>query len=533
MTSASHTSSSAAPAAGNGSDFPADVGGGFGAAGGIPEEAPSGGAPRPRSPPNGSDNDIERSEAGSEGDEFDVKWDGEGDPENPKNMPRGKKWVITYVVSASSLCVTCASSIFASTYTHLIEEFHVKSIIVILGLSLFVMGLGIGPMILAPLSEFYGRRPIYLVSFSLFTILLLPCALAPNIGVLLLFRFLTGMAGSAFLSVAGGTVGDMFIKSELGAPMMIYTASPFVGPELGPLIGGFINYNVKWRWTFWVMMIWSGCNFLGLYFFVPETYHPVLLRNRAIKLRSETGDERYRASLEKLDRSIARTVMTSCLRPFQLLWYEPMVLLLCVFTAILLGVLYLFFQAFPLVFGNVHHFSLQLIGLTFLGLFVGMVSGILSDPVWGRNYARLVAKNGGVSQPEFRLPPAMLGGILVPIGMFWFGWSTMQGVHWIVPILGSTVFATGTLLVFSGVFTFLVEAYPLYAASALAANSFVRSSFAAGFPLFSVQMYEKLGYQWATSVLAFLTLAMMPFPFLFFKYGVRIRRHSRYAKPAE
>lgn len=266
-----------------------------------------------------------------------------------------------------------------------------------------------------------------------------------------------------------------------------------------------------------------------LYFFVPETYHPVLLRKRAIALREQTGDPRYRAPIEKLDRSITRTVLYSCTRPFELLIFEPMVSLLCTFTAILLGVLYLFFQAFPLVFSNIYHFDLQMIGCTFLGLLVGMVSGTLTDPLWARNYRRLVAANNGASEPEFRLPPAMAGAVLVPIGLFWFAWTTVPSVHWIVPIIASVFFGMGTLLVFSGVFTFLVDAYPVYAASALAANSFVRSSFAAGFPLFSTILYKRLGYQWASTLLAFLTVVMAPFPVLFFVYGKRLRKHSRFA----
>lgn len=133
-------------------------------------------------------------------------------------------------------CRTCASSIYASTYRQITAEFHISQIVAILGLSFFIGGLGIGPMFLGPLSEFFGRRPIYLVSFTLFTIFFIPCALAPHISVLLLFRFLGGVTGSAFLSVAGGTVGDMFSGHQLGTPMMLYTASPFVRPIPYPLV---------------------------------------------------------------------------------------------------------------------------------------------------------------------------------------------------------------------------------------------------------------------------------------------------------
>jgi hypothetical protein len=145
-----------------------------------------------------------------------------------------------------------------------------------------------------------------------------------------------------------------------------------------------------------------------------------------------------------------------------------------------------------------------------------------------RDRERATNEPGG-SEPEFRLPPAIVGAPLVTIGLFWFGWTTYPWVHWILPIIGSGIFGAGLLLVYAGVFTFLVDSYPTYAASALAANSFSRSMFAAGFPLFGNAMYKNLGYQWATFLLAMLTLIMAPLPWLFFKHGKTIRKRSRYA----
>jgi hypothetical protein len=146
----------------------------------------------------------------------------------------------------------------------------------------------------------------------------------------------------------------------------------------------------------------------AIVFLVPETYHPVLLRKKAIKLRKDTGNTAWRAPIENMNKSVFRTVAWSCVRPFQLLFLEAMCLSLCVLSAILLGILYLFFGAFPLVFEHNHGFVLWQTGLTFLGIFVGMVTGVCCDTLWRRNYLRLVNKNGGVSEPEFRLPPTIL-----------------------------------------------------------------------------------------------------------------------------
>ncbi|PWY69193.1 MFS transporter [Aspergillus sclerotioniger CBS 115572] len=497
---------------------------------------------------------ISRKEGGAtdETDDLIVGWD-ENDPMNPRNFNLLRRWLVVIICSSGSLCVTCTSSMYTVTYDQITKEFNCSRLVATLGLSFFIWGLAVGPLFLGPLSEFYGRRRIYICSFTFFLIWLIPCAVAKNIQTLIICRFFNGIAGSAFLSVAGGTVGDLFARHELSAPMMLYTSSPFIGPEVGPLVGGFINQFTTWRWTFYVLLIWTGILLVLIVFLVPETYHPVLLRRKARKLRKETGDDRWQAPIEKLHRSVAQTVLRSIYRPLLLLTLEPMCLNLCIFSAILLGILYLFFGAFQLVFDTVYGFELWQRGLCFLGLFVGMLFAIFSDPLWRRNYVLLELEHEkavGRSddfQPEWRLPPGMsspciaqdggsnrlnaaiAGGPLVTIGLFIFAWTIYSRVHWIVPLIGSAFFGAGTILVFSGVFTFLVDAYPTYAASALAANSFARSIFGGVFPLFGIQMYNNLGYHWATSLLAFLTLVMAPFPYIFFRYGNRIRQKSRFA----
>ncbi|KAF4125581.1 Fungal trichothecene efflux pump (TRI12) [Geosmithia morbida] len=488
------------------------------------------------------DGDKAKPEAGTGGDDderdpYEVGWDGgDSDPLCPRSFTPGRKWLITLIAAFASFCVTAASSMFTATYTQMEAEFGESRIVSTLGLSTFVLGIALGPMLFGPLSEFYGRRPIYLVAWTLYVIWFVPQAVAPNVQTVIVCRFLNGFAGSTFLAVSGGTVGDLFARHELQAPMVLFSIAPFIGPCVGPLVSGFVNYNVSWRWTYYVLIIWSSALLAAIVFLLPETFHPILLRDKARALRRDTGDDRWWAPAERAHRSVLGAVGNSLLRPFQLLIYEPMCLLLCLLSALLLGILYLFFGAFALVFSTNHGFNLWQIGLTFTGMSAGLLLAAACDPVWTRLRVRLVAKlereTGvqGASEPELRLPPVIAGAVLVPVGLFWFGWTTYPSIHWIVPIIGSGVFAMGTLLCFSGIFTFLVDAYPHYAASALAANAFVRCTFAAAFPLFGTQMYEKLGYQWASSLLAFLTLAMAPFPYIFFLYGKRIRSKSRFAK---
>ncbi|RFU26744.1 hypothetical protein B7463_g9593, partial [Scytalidium lignicola] len=327
--------------------------------------------------------------------------------------------------------------------------------------------------------KFYGRRPIYLTSMFFFLMFGIPCATAHNIQTMLVGRFLVGLSGSAFLSVAAGTVSDFFVGHAIQAPMMLSTVSIFLGPVIGPVVGGFINQFTSWRWTFYLLLIWTGVIFVCL-IFVPETYHPILLAHKAAALRKSTNNPAYRSASEiaLASKSLPRRIM------------------------------------------------------------VGTVVGVLSNPLWAKNYQRLVARAKAAHgeenkqskpDPELRLPPAIFGSILVPIGIFWFGWTTYSSVHWIVPIIGSILFGAGNILCFSGIWTFLVDAYPIYAASAMAANTCTRCIFAAAFPLFGDQMYKKLGYQWASSLLAFLALGMTPFIYLFYKYGKVLRLKSKFS----
>ncbi|PYH90484.1 MFS general substrate transporter [Aspergillus ellipticus CBS 707.79] len=263
------------------------------------------------------------------------------------------------------------------------------------------------------------------------------------------------------------------------------------------------------RWSFYVLIIWTGALLVAIISFPPQT--------QAEALRKETAEDRWKSPLDKSDQTVTTRIIESIYRPILLLILEPMCLNLCIFSAIFLEILYLFFGAFQLVFGNVYDFTLWQRGCSFLGLLVGMILAILTDPFWRWNYARLERNSTEEKYPpEWRLPPgiplctfepgtglrsvAIAGAPLVTIGLFIFAWTIYASVHWIGVIIGSAVFGAGTILVYSGIFTFLVDAYPSYAASALAANSFARSSFAGIFPLFGVQMYNRLGYHWATSL---------------------------------
>ena len=436
------------------------------------------------------------------------------DPENPKNFSKARKWLITMLVASGSLCTTACSSIYISGVTQVQEDFGVSAEVALLPLVFFVLGIALGPLWLAPLSEFYGRNKLYIPSFLLFTIWQIPAALAPNIECLIIVRALAGFCSSGFLCIAGGSVADVWSGDEIHLPMAVYTISPLAGPALGPVIAGFICSFTTWRWIFWVMLIWSGLLTTALFFFLPETFAQEILRRRAAKLRKQKGEARFMAKSEVQKKSLLRTLVFSCTRPFLMLFTEPMLFILDTYCSVILGIVYLFFESFPLVFGKNHGFNLWQVGLSFVGLGIGDVLSLLLEPLWTRIFNRASQRdreNGGDGKlaVEWQLAPMLLGSVLIPISLFWFAFTSYPTVHWIVPIIASIPFGTGLVLTYASVFQYLVRAYPMYAASAMSSNTFERCIFACVFPLFATQMYERLGYEWASALLAFIMVALV------------------------
>ncbi|GAA5859832.1 hypothetical protein JCM1840_006476 [Sporobolomyces johnsonii] len=456
-----------------------------------------------------------------------VRLKGPDDPLSPLNMSTARKWLIVTIVTSASFCVTCCSSMVAFTYPGVERDFHVGREVATLSLSLFVLSMGVVPIIIAPLSEWFGRSPVYFVGFALFIAFNGQVAGANNIATLLLGRFFAGAGGAGFLSVAGGTVADLFRPHEVGAPMGLYTAGPFLGPVFGPVISGFINQHCDWRVTWYVLLGWAGAEFIAMLLLVPETYLPAVLKKKAKKLR-KAGRTDVRAPIELDDRSMIKVLGISCIKPVELLAREPMALVLCIWTALLLGILYMFFSAFAIVY-EAHGFETQYVGLSYLGIGIGIIFGALCHPIWAGFYRRKKEELGRRPPPEEHLRKGLYGVVMCPAALFWFAWTTQSSVHWIVSMLATVPFGVGLLWSFQAVFLYLVDAFRPVAASAMAANSAMRSSFAGAFPLFTVAMFHRLGTQWALTLCAFLCLAMVPWPFLFYKMGHKYRKGSKFA----
>lgn len=472
---------------------------------------------------------------------FEVSFDTLEDPEDPLALSDLRKWLIVCLISVGSICITSVSSIWALVSESIMEEFHVSHEVSTLGISLYIWGMGTGGMFLSPISEFHGRKYVYISGLFMVFIFGFVPAFSNNIGSILFSRAIAGFFSSSFMSVASGTFSDLFKKTartenlkrdqqkQLDKALLMYSVSPFVGPGIGPIIAGAVEQYINYRWAFYIMCIWSGTMTVLVAIFIPETYEPVLLKKKAIRLRKSTGDNRYYAPIERVQTSLFRSIILSSKRPMLLILRDYMTMALCFYSGFVLAVIYMFFVSFPFLFRTVYDFGPLDQGLAFIGLILGLVITALISPIFIRRwYNCLLAKNNGVHVTEFRLMPLMIGSFIAPIGLFIIGWTSFSRIHWIVPIFGSFLFGAGTSLVFSGIFAYTVEAYRKYTASAMAANSFVRSMMSGVFPLFGLQMYKGLGVHWATTVLAIFSCFLIPIPFVFFKYGATLRAKSSY-----
>jgi len=276
------------------------------------------------------------------------------DPRNPMLFTMWKKWSITILVAVATLAVAFVSSAYTGGVGQIIKQFGASQEVVTLGISLFVLGFAIGPLLWAPLSELYGRQVLFFGTYGILTAFNAAAAGSQNIQTLIILRFFAGAFGSSPLTNAGGVIADMFPASQRGLAMSVFAAAPFMGPTLGPIVGGFLGESKGWRWVEGLMAIFTGVVWIIGSLTIPETYPPVLLRKRAAALSKATGKV-YRTKID-VDSgktpSVGAAFKTALSRPWMLLFREPIVFLLSIYMAIVYGTLYMMFAAFPIVFHN-------------------------------------------------------------------------------------------------------------------------------------------------------------------------------------
>ncbi|KAI9693735.1 MAG: hypothetical protein M1822_003006 [Bathelium mastoideum] len=440
------------------------------------------------------------------------------DPTNPLNWSTRRKFGNIAILSGITLVTPLGSSIFAPVVPDVMAEFHNDSqSLATFVVSVYLLGFAFGPLVVAPLSELYGRLPVYHTSNVLFVIFTIACAVSTSLNMLIGFRFLAGLAGSTVLTNGGGTIADMIVQEKRGGAM---------APIVGPVVGGYLGEAKGWRWVFWLLVMLAGVFDILCFIFCRETYAPVILERKALRLRKETGNPNLRSKMSS-GLPPREFFKRSIIRPTKLLLFSPICTILCIYTAIIYGTLYLLFTTFTYIFEGQYGFSSGSVGLTYIGIGIGMILGMAIFGGASDRILKAKTKNGEM-KPEYRLPPLVPGSFCVPIGLFIYGWTAQYHEQWAVPLFGTLVVGIGVLAVFMAIQTYLVDAFTIHAASAVAANTVIRSIFGACFPLFGLQMYNALGLGWGNSLIAFIALALCPVPMLLLRYGESIRKNPRF-----
>ncbi|KAF9269101.1 MFS polyamine transporter [Marasmius fiardii PR-910] len=463
-----------------------------------------------------------------------VTWKSDADPENPQNFSLAKKWRVTLTCVLMTLSVSFGSSAPASASAHLISTFHINAETSYANMTVYLLGFMFGPILWGPGSEIYGRRRVLMFTMSCFTLFHLGQGLAKNIESFLITRFFCGFFGVSPFTVSGGIIADVWPVLGRGPATSLFSASTFLGPVLGPIVGGFIaqSTTITWRWIIWIMMIFAGVATASAILLLPETYAPVLLLRKAQRLRQQDpeGTKNLYAEHETMDFSFKGIIHRTIYRPFQMLGKEPILALITVYMSLVYGVLYALFQALPFIFMKTRGFTAGQSGLIFIGVGIGTTLGSVVNHLCSLHYPKLVVEWRGFPPPEQRLFGAMFGGPALVIGGFWLGWTGQySSIHWSVPAVGAVFLGFGISLIFMSFLSYVVDTYLMYSASAFAANTVVRSLVAAVFPLFITQMLQKMGINWACTLISLIALLLSPSPYLFYVYGPRIRARSKFA----
>lgn len=459
-----------------------------------------------------------------------LDWDSQDDPENPRNFSDTRRLLSVLAVTGLAFVSTFAASVYSPGIDQVASTFNVNDELAILPLSIFNLGLAFGPLIGATVSETAGRKVVFLVTSPIFALFTIGAGFSSNLTSLTICRFFAAAFAAPAVSNASASITDYTSGRARALSLSFYYSIPTTGALLGPLVGGFVVIGKGWRWTQYVTV------FFIIAFYIPvaftrESYKKKLLERRAKRRNLVAVGVQEKSGLQLAYHFV--TVLF--LRPVHMLVTEPIVTLVCVYSGFLFGLLYTFIIASPWVFSHYYGFDLAGQSLTFVSPVIGtasapiplfMIDRFIIEP---RRKLFELDSPGTQYPPERRLYPALMASIALPVTLFVFAWTVRPDIHWILPLIFQGLAMLCSVMIYAPTNMFMIDSYgPLYGASASGAAMLSRYFLSAAFPLFTLQMYRTLGVGWATTILAFCTLAMAPIPWLFLRYGSNLRSRSKY-----
>ncbi|KAJ5431820.1 Major facilitator superfamily domain general substrate transporter [Penicillium cf. griseofulvum] len=468
--------------------------------------------------------------------EYIVDWYGADDPLNPRNWSSWKKRFVTFQICLYTFAIYSGSSIYVPAVPQIIEHFQVSQMKASLGLALYVLGYGLGPLLFSPLSEvpLYGRNIPYITSLVIFVVLCIPTALVDNYTGFLILRLLQGFFGSPCLASGGASMADMYSDVYLPLGLTSWVAAAYGGPAFGPLLSAYTvaEKGVRWRWAMWEILWISAPILVLMIFCLPETSADNILLRCARRLRRITGNLNLlsRSEIVQSSQSFNNVIIHSLTKPVEIMIKDPAVLFANVYTSLVYGIYYSFFEAFPLVYPTKYGLDAQDVALIFLSIVIGCVLAMAMYILYLYTCLMPDLKANGQRAHEQRLMPALFASFGPPIGLFIFAWTTNGNIHWAVSALGIVIYAGSIFIILQCIAVYQPLAYPKYAASLFAGNDTTRSAVAFAFILFSRFMFIELGIDKGVTLLAGLSILGIIGMFILYFYGANLRARSRFAE---
>ncbi|KNG49455.1 integral membrane protein [Stemphylium lycopersici] len=458
-----------------------------------------------------------------------VDWEGRDDAANPRNFSKSKKTINIACIFFMSFVSPFTSTVVAPAIPDIMRDFvSTDAYLSAFVLSIYVLGYAFGPLLISPLSEQYGRLPLYHVCNVLFTACTLACGFSNSLGTLAILRFLAGVGGSNVFALAPSSLADLVVKEERGSVMALIGMAYNLGPAISPTAGSYLNEAKGWRAIFYLTAILGGGGTILSMVCMSETYEPVLLRQKAARLRKQTSNPELRAKTDvHVEMGRLRAFRKAMAMPFNMLFFSRPIFFTSLLTAIGYGYIYILYTTIPTTFVETYRWAPKKLGLAYLGTAVGNLIGMLGGGAVSDGLIKRKALRGD-KRPENRLLPMIFWWPLVSVELFLYAWTAQYAVHWIVPLIGTAIFGAGAMsaIFFTG--TYILDAYPLHSASDMAACSVMRSLIGGLAPLFSHKMYQKLDVGWSFSLLAFIALVFAPVPWVFYTFGEKWRGRERY-----
>ncbi|KAF2152747.1 MFS general substrate transporter [Myriangium duriaei CBS 260.36] len=453
------------------------------------------------------------------------------DSQNPKQWSTRKKWLVTSVMSATAFIRITSSTIMAPALGVISEDLRMNSIESSMALSVYLLASAFGPLVLSPLSELYGRKPVLHCSNTWFLIWNLLCGFSHTKGMLIGSRALAGFGGSVAYALGSAVLGDIWRPEERGRSFAIYFLIPLLGAAIGPTVGGYITQYASWQWIFWSLSAVHAGLVVFSFLAFSESHPATILRHRARHLRKTTRNQNLFTLAERLEegQTVIEVLIRSLTRPIRLLAFHPIVQLIAVIEGFTYGILYLVLSSFADLWTKEYHESIATSGLHYFAYAIGeILAAQIGAPFMDYVFRKLKARRNGEVSPEFRVPLMLPGIILTPIGFLIYGWTAKFHAHWAIVDLGVVIQACGLQLVDQPLTAYIIDSYPDHASSATAASQLLRSLAAFSFPLFAPRMFAALGYGWGNSTLALAVVVLCgPAPLILWKFGPRLRMKAQ------